>query len=94
MTVPVVGDNTGFGFTWGRWPADNNKEPLFVSPYAMEHAEYYGLRPTMWRGGRVIRVELALMDADSNFIDEDGCNCDLDSPCNNPRCVMERGHYF
>lgn len=64
-----------------------------ISDYARQHPEHYGLRPTMWCGGKVIHVELTLMDADGNFIDEDGCNCDLDSPCNNPRCVMERPYY-
>ena len=68
---------------------------VLVSNYAMQHAEHYGLRKTSWMGDasgktRVIGVELALMDANGEFIDEDGCNCDLDSPCNNPRCVMER----
>lgn len=29
------------------------------------------------------------VDAEGVVID-DSCNCDLDSPCNNPQCVMER----
>lgn len=66
---------------------------LDVSEYAMQHAEHYALRPTAWRDGRVVNIELTLMDVEWHPIDEDGCNCDLDSPCNNPRCVMERGRY-
>lgn len=66
---------------------------VVVSDYAMQHPDHYGLRPTTWYGGRIVSVDLTLMDADGNFIDEDGCNCDLDSPCNNPRCVMERARY-
>lgn len=64
---------------------------LEVSEYAMQHPDHYGLRPTTWQGGQIVAVVLTLTDANGDFIDEDGCNCDLDSPCNNPRCVMERG---
>lgn len=64
---------------------------LDISDYAMQHAEYYGLRKTGWKDGQVVSVELALYDANDTFIDEGGCNCDLDGACNNPRCVMERG---
>lgn len=66
---------------------------LPLSPYAMQHPEHYGLRPTCWRDGKVIHVELTLMDEEGEFIDEAGCNCDLDDPCNNPGCVMERRRY-
>lgn len=64
-----------------------------ISDHARQHPEHYGLRKTMWNVNGIVHVELALMDAEGNFVDEAGCNCDLDSPCNNPGCVMERTRY-
>lgn len=61
-----------------------------VSPYALQHPEHYRLRPVMSRNHRNLQVELCLLDADDEFVDEDGCNCDMDAPCNNPTCVHER----
>lgn len=62
---------------------------VHISDYARQHPDHYGLRPIVWMGGKVIEVELVLMDREWDPIDEAGCNCDLDSPCNNPKCVMD-----
>lgn len=63
---------------------------VYASPYAIAHPEVYELVALRWQRGVPIVVQLALVGADDRVIDEDGCNCDLDAPCNNPRCVMER----
>ncbi len=76
---------------------------IFVSAYAIRHPQAYGLRVTGSQGSerRIVTYlfELALLDAEGEPVDEDGCNCDADvddegrtvySPCNNPTCVMAR----
>lgn len=63
---------------------------VYASPYAIAHPDAYELVARVWQRGVPLVVELALVDATDRVIDEDGCNCDLDEPCNNPRCCMER----
>jgi hypothetical protein len=63
---------------------------VYASPYAIAHPEAYELVALRWQCGVPLVVELRLVDATDLVIDEESCTCDLDAPCNNPRCVMER----
>ena len=63
---------------------------VWASPYAIAHPDAYDLVALRWQRGVPLVVELVLVDATDLVINEESCVCDLDTPCNNPRCVMER----